>query len=177
MGLFGRFKKTASESGGSSAMKGSGKSNLLRVSDFLTENTVVFFPSGPSKRQVFGNLIGALELPDPGTALKSILAREEAGSTVIAPGIALPHARITGISSIKAALGLCPSGIHYSHAAESPVHVVMLFLGPAENMREHLAFLASVSALFQADGLVSFLLQLTTPQDVIERIKQVEKLL
>src|SRR5205085_2664474 len=107
------------------------------------------FPAGPSKRQVFGSLIGSLDLPDPGAALKAITAREEAGSTVIAPGLALPHARITGIHTIKAAMGICPTGIQYSHAATAPVRLLMLFLGPAENMREHLAFLASVSALFQ----------------------------
>src|SRR2546423_994204 len=86
------------------------KSSLIKVSDFLTEKSIAFFPAGPSKRQIFGSLIGSLDLPDRGEALKAILAREEAGSTVIAPGIALPHARITGITKIEAALGLCPDG-------------------------------------------------------------------
>src|SRR5436853_2695359 len=108
------------------------KTGVLRVSDYLTDKTIAFFPAGPSKQQVLGNLIGSLDLPDPGTALKSILAREEAGSTLIAPGIALPHARIMGISKIKAALGICPSGIHYSATEETPVKLMMLFLGPAD---------------------------------------------
>ena len=72
--------------------------NPMRVSDVLSEKSIAFFPAGPSKRQVFGNLIGSLDLPDPSAALKAILAREEAGSTVIAPGVAIPHARFSGIT-------------------------------------------------------------------------------
>lgn len=148
----------------------------MKVTDFLSEKTVVFFPTGPSKRQLFGSLIGLLNLPDPGEAMKSVLAREEAGSTVIAPGIALPHARIPGISGIKAALGLCPDG-YESRTDGTRIQIILLFLGPAESMREHLAFLASVSALFQVDGLPEALLQQTTPKAVLQKIREAEKTL
>lgn len=165
MGLFSKFQKQKKAAAGAG----------LRVSDFLTEQTVAFFPAGPSKRQVFGSLIGLFDLADPGAALKAILAREEAGSTVIAPGLALPHARITGIPRLRAALGLCPGGIQYSHAVEEPVKLVLLFLGPAENMREHLAFLAGASALFQNSELVKRLLTLTSPKPVLRGLQEAEQ--
>src|SRR5205814_1538720 len=79
---------------------------VIRITDFLKPDRIVFFPAGPSKRQVLGNLLGTLDLPDPAAALKAILSREEVGSTVIAPGLALPHARISGINQIEAALGI-----------------------------------------------------------------------
>jgi PTS system nitrogen regulatory IIA component len=166
MGLFSKSKKTESSS----------KTVKNGVSDFLSEKSISFFSAGPSKRQLFGNLIGLLDLPDPGEALKAILAREEAGSTVIAPGIALPHARIQGISGIKAALGLIPEG-YESRTDGTRIHVILLFLGPADNMREHLAFLAGVSALFQQDGLAESLLKLKTPKAVLDRLRAAEKAL
>jgi mannitol/fructose-specific phosphotransferase system IIA component (Ntr-type) len=145
-----------------------------QVCSYLSEKNIAFFSAGPSKQQALGTLIGKLDLPDPSVAMKSILAREEAGSTVIAPGLALPHARITGINKIQAALGISPSGIHYSKHAGDPVKLVMLFLGPAENMREHLAFLASVSALFQREELVKDLLSQTSASGVLKKIREAE---
>lgn len=148
---------------------------VLKVSDFLTVKNIAFFPAGPSKQQVLGNLIGSLDLPDPSAALKAIMAREDAGSTVIAPGLALPHARIPGIARISAAIGICPTGVVDSRAEGGHTYIFVLFLGPAENMKEHLAFLASVSALFQSEGLIASLTQLTTPEAVLDRIRQAEK--
>src|ERR1700682_4267604 len=90
-------------------------SRALKVSDYLNPKNISFFHAGPSKKQVLGNLIGALDLSDPNAALNAILAREEVGTTVIAPGLALPHARILGITRIIAALGICPTGVVEAH--------------------------------------------------------------
>jgi PTS system nitrogen regulatory IIA component len=173
MGFFDKFKSKSS----TAQAAASADSRLPKVSDYLTPQTIFFFPAGPSKQQVFGKLLAAFELPDPGAAMKSILAREEAGSTVITPGIALPHARIQGITGIKAALGICPSGMHYAQTESEPVKLVLLFLGPADNMRHHLAFLASVSALFQKDGLVESLTHMNQPKAVLVKLRETEKAL
>ncbi len=148
----------------------------LRVSDYLSVEKIAFFPAGPSKRQVFGKLIGSLDLPDPSAALKAILAREEAGSTIIAPGLALPHARVQGIKKVQAALGICPSGVMDPHGKGKPVRVYVLFLGPADDMKEHLAFLAAVSALFQKKGFIEKLARLASPEGVLTTLQQAETL-
>lgn len=176
MGLFDRFSKKPGETPAAKASDAPA-AKIVRVSDFLTERNVIFFPAGPSKQQALGSLLGCFDLPDPAVALNAIMAREEAGSTIIAPGLALPHARITGLGKIAAALGLSPSGIMDPHAPNDPIRIFLLFLGPSENMRLHLAFLAAVSSLFQQEGLPEALLQLTTPQAVMDKIRAAEKTL
>ena len=145
------------------------------VSSYLSEQRILFFPAGPSKRQVIGSLIAALDLKDPTAAIKAILAREEQGSTIIAPGLALPHARPEGIIRIEAAVGICPSGVHDPHAAGEPIRVYVLFLGPSDNMKEHLSFLSSVSALFQKKGFIDKLCKLASAPGVLHAIRQAEK--
>jgi len=81
-------------------------SKIPAVSGYLSEKRIVFFSSGPSKRQVLGSLIGTLDLPDPSAAINAIFAREEIGSTIISPGLALPHARLEGLNRIEAAVGV-----------------------------------------------------------------------
>ena len=155
--------------------KSSPKAKVPAVSSYLSEKKIVFFPAGPSKRQVLGSLISTLDLKDPSSALKLILSREEMGSTIIAPGLALPHARMEGLSRIEAAIGICPSGVTDPHDGGTPIRVYVLFLGPADNMKEHLSFLSSVSALFQKEGFIDELTKLASPKGVLHAIRQAEK--
>src|SRR5882724_2301980 len=101
------------------------------VSSYLSESRILFFTAGPSKHQVIGSLIAALDLKDPSAAMKAVLAREEAGSTIMEHGLAIPHARLEGISRIEAAIGIVPSGVHDPHGGGKPVRIYVLFLGPA----------------------------------------------
>lgn len=146
----------------------------VRISSYLNPKRVAIFSHGPSKQQVFGSLLGLLDLPDPSAALKALLAREEVGSTVIGPGIAVPHARLSGLPKLQAALGVCPAGVVDAHAAGGPVHLFLLFLGPAENMREHLAFLAGAAAILQTDGVVQRLVKLDQPAAILKEIQKIE---
>jgi len=147
---------------------------MLQVSDYLTDKSIVFFSSGPSKPQVFGQLIGVLDLADPNAALQNLLSREEAGSTVVAPGLALPHARVPGLPRLKAAIGISPEGVMDPESDSGPVHVYVLFIGPAENMKEHLGFLARVSVLFQKDGFTQRLQKSGSPSKAMELIRKTE---
>jgi len=146
----------------------------LQIGDYLTEKSVVFLASGPSKQQVIGHLISVLDLPDPNAALQSILAREEAGSTVVAPGLALPHSRVPNLKRLQAAIGISPEGIIDSQSESGPVHVYVLFIGPADHMKEHLAFLARVSVLFQKEGFTDHLVRSGSPTKALEYLRKVE---
>lgn len=170
------LKKLISKNTSEPASKSdSSEGRALKVSDYLTKKQVLFFHAGPSKQQILGSLIAALDLSEPNAALKAILAREEVGSTVVSPGLALPHARIAGIRRLRAAVGICPPGILDAKSAAEPIRVFVLFLGPADNMKEHLGFLAAVSALFQRPGFMSELQTQTTPQGAMDVIAQYEK--
>lgn len=144
----------------------------VRLEEFLSADRVVFFPAGPSKRQVLGHLISLLDLPDPTAALATLLAREEAGSTVIAPGLALPHARMPGVTRLQAAIALCPQGVLDLKADVDPVFIYVLFIGNADDLTQHLAFLARVSAVFQDDSFRQKLLRAGTPERVMDLLRK-----
>jgi nitrogen PTS system EIIA component len=146
----------------------------IRMSDFLTEKTIVFFPSAPSKRQLLGHLISLLELPDPSAALTTILAREEVGSTIIDPGLAVPHGRMPGLSRLQAAIGICPEGVIDRKSDSGPVYIYILFFGNSENMTQHLAFLARVSAVFQTQKFREAVIQAPSPAAVLDLLHKAE---
>ena len=148
---------------------------MKKISSYFSDRRVIFFPAGPSKRQVIGSLIAALDLRDPTAAIKAVLAREELGSTLVAPGLALPHARFDEVKHVEAAVGICPSGVHDPHSHGQPVRVYVLFLGPSDDMKEHLAFLSGVSKLFQTKGMIDKLCKLASPQGALAALQQAEK--
>jgi len=147
----------------------------LCVSDFLTEKNVLFFPAAHAKPVIFETLIGTLNLDDPALALKEVLYRELWGRTIIGPGLALPHARIAGMTRMAAAMGICPQGIADPSVADRKrPYLFLLFLGPTNDVQQHLTFLAAVSTLFQTKGLLERLMQLTRPESVLEQIRAAE---
>jgi PTS system nitrogen regulatory IIA component len=118
-------------------------------------------------------LISLLDLNDPNAAMEALIGREDMESTVIAPGLALPHARLRGIDRIRAAIGLSAAGIH-DPKSHSTIHVIVLFLSPEDNMKPHLHFLARVSLLFQKKGFSEKLLKAGTPAKALDVIHKAE---
>ncbi len=80
--------------------------------------------------------------------LHDILVREQMGSTVIAPGLALPHAKIAGDKPMI----LCAAahdGIEYPGESDTPVKLVLLLLTPAGNTNLQLQLLAEIASHFR----------------------------
>ncbi len=138
----------------------------LRVSDYLPENRVTILPPGLSKEQIIRDLMARLDLPNPTQAFQAVLDREKTGSTVIGSGIAVPHARLEGLTDLQAALGLSPKG---------PVYLWIVFVGPKDNPQLHLAFLSGISSLFQDEGRMGSLVGLASPADIADYIRRAER--
>jgi PTS system nitrogen regulatory IIA component len=174
MGIIERIKHMISAQ--TRAPESSEAIKALFVSDFLSEKNILFFPVTHTKPYIFEMLIASLNLEDPVLALKEVLYRELWGRTVLAPGLALPHARIPGMTHIAAALAICPNGIAEASAADkNRPQIFLLFLGPTNDVQQHLVFLAAVSSLFQTKNLAESLVQLTGSAAVLDQLRIAEK--
>lgn len=133
-----------------------------RLSDYLSEETIVILSPGQSREQILQRLIEPLRLPNPAQALEAIEERERLIPTVLESGVLVPHARLPGLTEVKAALGISPGD-------DKPAWI--LFFGPAEDPKAHLAFLAQVAAFFQSQNRMNELLKRPTPQAVLEYLR------
>jgi mannitol/fructose-specific phosphotransferase system IIA component (Ntr-type) len=144
----------------------------LHVTDYLTEKNILFFPARLDKSHIFKELIGSMDLSDPELALKEVLYRELWGRTLVAPGLAIPHARIPTMTRIGASIGICQAGA--GDPTGSKPCLYLLFIGPTHDVQQHLLFLAGVSTLFQTKGLVERLSRLTSPGAVLSQLRTAE---
>jgi CBS domain-containing protein len=86
---------------------------------------------------------------------------------VIAPGLAVPHARMAEISNLLIAIGTSLSGIDFKAAGMPPVNVVIMILSPKDNPGIHLQVMAALAKEFSDPESVRKLAALETPADVV----------
>ena len=135
------------------------------ISGFLSEDRVIFFDNA-SQDFIFEKLVNALPVENKPLALKMIHEREKIESTAINQEISFPHARISGLDRIAAALAI--------NRMDDQTRIFFLFVSPSEDIKGHLRFLAAASALFLTENLASLLAELNTGEDVLKMLRGIE---
>ena len=106
--------------------------------------------------------------------IDDVLEREYKGSTGIGKGIAIPHARTTGVKSLVGALGISRQGIDFESDDGEPCHMVFLILAPPEESTAYLKALSAVAFIGKDEAIMSRLMSASSPGDVISVLDEVE---
>ncbi len=133
------------------------------LADALDSARIVFLSPGQSRDQILKRLIDTLQLANPAQAFDAIEERERITPTVLESGVVVPHARLASVQEVKAVLGI---------SAKDPVPIWVLFLGPAEDPKAHLAFLAQVANFFQSANRIAELTLMRSPEAILEYIRR-----
>lgn len=79
-----------------------------------------------------------------------LLEREHESSTLIIPGLAIPHVEIEGTDRFDMLVARCREGVQFgSGGAESAAHMVFVLLGSRDARNHHLRALSAVAQLVQ----------------------------
>lgn len=115
--------------------------------DLLPKEQVMSLRAG-NKSQLLQELARraaqALHL-DVKAVLDAIAAREALGSTGIGAGVAVPHAKIPGLTDFFALFARLDKPVAYDAVDGEPVDLVFLLLVPPDGDTDHLAALACVA--------------------------------
>ena len=85
--------------------------------------------------------------------VSAAMERERLGSTGVGSGVAIPHARIDGLKSVKAVFARLETPLDYEAIDDRPVDLVVLLLAPANASGDHLKALAQVSRLLRREEI------------------------
>lgn len=113
-------------------------------------------PASSKKRileQAARLLAGTADEPDPEQIFERLLERERLGSTGLAGGVALPHARMPGIDESRGAFLQLAEAVEFDALDGSPVDLVFALLVPENANEEHLQLLARLAAMFNDEEL------------------------
>jgi fructose PTS system EIIA component len=104
---------------------------------------------------------------DRDQVLADVLAREEVMATGLEGGLAIPHARSSGVVTATVVVGKAVNPIDFG-AEDGPARLVFLILAPGDGNDEHLSILASLARRLIYPEFTTALLDAATAEAVVE---------
>lgn len=124
----------------------------MHIGDFLERGAIALRLKAANKRQALAALsevaARALHL-DAGVILEALSAREQAGSTGVGYGVAVPHARIEGLDRIRGVFVRLEHPVEFEAVDDQPIDLMFALFAPPGASGEHLRALARVSRLLR----------------------------
>lgn len=110
---------------------------------------------------------------DPAPWFRALQRREQAGSTALGCGIAIPHARVAGISEPMTVYVRPATTLRFGASDEEAVSQLLVILVPPGDARdEHLQLLAIVAQLFSMQSVRKHLLEAPTAAAVAKAFRE-----
>jgi PTS system nitrogen regulatory IIA component len=148
----------------------------MKILDILEPTAVVPEMRAGSKPEALRELasaLGALHPEIDATRLVEVLLdREELGSTAIGEGIAIPHGKLAGISTVRAAFGCSAAGVDFDSLDGKPTRLFFLLVAPEDSAGVHLKALARISRLLKDKAFRDRLLAGATREELFQSIKE-----
>ena len=148
---------------------------MLRLAELVTKDRIVDL-KGQSKDEVLKELVEVLakaqEVEDKEAFYRAILDRESILSTGIGLGIAVPHAKISSVKSLVAALGKTKKGINYGALDDQPVHIVVMIAANDGQQSDYIRALARVTLLLKNEKIRQAIIQAEAANAVFEILKE-----
>ena len=130
----------------------------MELSSILRADAVKVLGATSSKKRLFQNLG---EIAENAHGIKSsevctaLQERESLGPTGVGQGIALPHARLSGLKGVTGMFVRLEKPMDFESVDRQPVDLVFALLAPQEAGVEHLKALALISRTMRDGSLCS----------------------
>ena len=120
----------------------------LDLAAFFSEDEVLCHTKIAESGKLFEVLVGLLSVCHPtfdaAAAVRAVREREDAEPTFLAPGVAMPHARLADLDRTLVAVATSSRGVPLGPAGE-PARLVILVLTPATAPGAYLSVVAAIS--------------------------------
>lgn len=137
----------------------------MQIGEILDRAAIAPRASAPTKRQALALVSDVAARGfglDAGVLLEALAEREQAGSTGVGYGVAVPHARVEGLDRIRGVFVRLDQPVAFDSIDDQPVDLVFALFAPAKAGAEHLRALARVSRLLRQGELREQLRQART---------------
>ncbi len=101
-----------------------------------------------------------------------LMDREKLCSTAVDAGVAIPHGKLSGLSSIIAAFGRSPEGIDFESLDGKTTHLFILLVAPENSAGAHLKLLSRISRLFKDPDFRSRIMEARSQDEIYEIISE-----
>ena len=142
---------------------------MIDLTALLQNGVIVPELSANSRKQVFHNLCSELAVVtgiDERRIFDAVMERERLGSTGVGEGVAIPHARLDGLTAPLGAFARLTEPVDFEALDNRPCDLVFMLLAPMAAGADHLRALAAVSRAFREASIRAALRRAQTREDV-----------
>lgn len=131
---------------------------MFHLYQCLSQKSVRANISVPNKKTLFqqlSQLAAQAHGVEAQLVLDRLTERERLGSTGFGGGIAIPHGKIDGLTSVIGVAVRLPVSIDFEAIDDLPVDLVFMLLSPVDGGPDHLKALATVSRMMRDQEFVA----------------------
>ncbi|WP_308916213.1 PTS sugar transporter subunit IIA [Jannaschia sp. LMIT008] len=130
----------------------------MRLNDILAPRAVRHLPKISSKKRLFCELADVaadVHGLDRASAFEALQDRESLGPTGVGDGVALPHARLSGLDRVRGVFFRLDAPLDFDAVDRRPVDVIFALFAPEGAGVAHLKALALVSRTLRDGALLA----------------------
>ena len=109
---------------------------------------------------------------DKDKILKSVLEREEHGTTSFGRGFAFPHARTDEVDDLFLVFGVCRDGIVSDAPDKTPLKIICLLLTPRNISGLYLQTLSALATLARRPDILNIILKVDNSENLIKLVER-----
>ncbi|TWT07936.1 PTS fructose transporter subunit IIA [Planococcus sp. CPCC 101016] len=150
----------------------------MKITQLLTEETIILNLSAATKQQVLEELASQLDragkLSNKRAFTEAILERESQSTTGIGDGIAIPHAKSAAVKSPAIAFGRSLDGLDYESLDGQPAHLFFMIAASEGANDDHLEALSRLATFLMDDKFRTNILAAQSKEEVLQVISAKE---
>jgi PTS system nitrogen regulatory IIA component len=152
----------------------------MKLREIVVERAIVPRLESTSRDEIIAALVdalvvgGAVKPEQRDEFVKAVIKREKRGSTGVGQGVAIPHVKSPGATSISVAIGVSPTGVDFAALDRQPVYIVFLVVSPEERPEEHIDAMHLIVTTLGQQQFRRFLRQATSVQDVLTLLEEAD---
>ena len=142
---------------------------MKSLSRLLSRQRIVWLASQTKEdalRTMIEAIATSIDIPSIGDVHRAILERESLVSTGLGNGLAIPHAKLPDIADFTVGLGIHQTGLEFDSIDDSPVHILVMILGPNSKQELYLQVLSRVTHFLKDNR--DRLLELEDPAEIYQ---------
>ncbi len=152
----------------------------MKLTDFIVNDAIITELKATEKEAVIREMMYSLKdmqkiiAKDVDSIIKSLMKREELGSTGIGKGVAVPHTKHDCIKKIVGTIARSTHGVDFNALDGERVHLFFLLLSPNDSAGTHLAALEKISTVIRDNDFRRFMREARGKEGMIEILKEVD---